>query len=186
MNRQKSRPGWKGVLSEFRLYLCNEWVAGFPSQRFRNFYYRKVMKFNIGPNCSILMHNKFDCTTNFIISENSVVNQGCRLDNRGGLSIGENVSISEQVIILTADHNVDSAEFEGRSKQVTIGDYVWIGTRVTILPGVTIGKGALVAAGSVVTKDVMPYAIVGGVPAKIIKMRREDLNYKTGYKRLFQ
>lgn len=186
MAKSKNRPGWKGVLSEFRLYLCNEWVAGFPSHSFRNFYYRKIMKFNIGPNCSILMHNKFDCTINLAIGQNSVINQGCRLDNRGGLHIGENVSISEQVIILTADHNIDSAEFEGRSRLVVIEDYVWIGTRVTILPGVTIGKGALVAAGAVVTKDVVPFAIVAGVPAKVIRMRREDLNYKTGYKRLFQ
>ncbi|HKG08690.1 MAG TPA: acyltransferase [Pedobacter sp.] len=176
----------KGVLSELRLYLCNEWVAGFPSHRVRNFYYRKVMKFSIAGNCAILMHNRFDCTTNLVIGKNSVINQGCRLDNRGGLQIGENVSISEQVIILTADHNVDSAEFEGRSKPVCIEDYVWIGTRVTILPGVTVGKGALVATGAVVTKNVAPYAIVGGVPAKIIKMRREDLNYQAGYKRLFQ
>jgi len=185
MNKPAGKWRWKKVLSEFRLYLCNEWVAGFPSHTFRNFYYRNIMKFNIGPNCSILMHCKFDCTTNFNIGENSVVNQRCRLDNRGGISIGENVSISEQVIILTADHNVDSAEFEGRSKPVTIGDYVWIGTRVIILPGVSIGKGALVAAGAVVTKDVMPYAIVGGVPARVIRMRSEDLNYKTGYHRLF-
>jgi len=182
----KNGLGLKGMLSELRLYMCNEWVAGFPSHTFRNFYYRRVMKFTIGRNCSILMHNKFDCTRNLVIGENSVINQGCRLDNRGGLSIGENVSVSEQVIILTADHNADSAGFEGRSRPVIIEDYVWIGTRVTILPGIRIGRGALVAAGAVVTKDVIPYAIVGGVPARVIKMRREDLTYKTGYKRLFQ
>jgi acetyltransferase-like isoleucine patch superfamily enzyme len=186
MHNQKMRSGWRGVISEFRLYVCNEWIAGIPSHSIRNFYYRKVMKFTLGRSCSILMHCKFDCTTQFWIGENSVINQSCRLDNRAGLTIGENVSISEQVIILTADHNVESAEFEGRNKPVSIGDYAWIGTRVTILPGVNIGKGALIAAGAVVTRDVAPYTIVGGVPAKFLKMRREDLNYKAGYRRLFQ
>lgn len=186
MHSRKRRSQWKGILSEFRLYICNEWVANIPIHSIRNFFYRNVMKFNLGRNCSILMHCKFDCTTQFLIGENSVINQSCRLDNRGGLTIGENVSISEQVIILTADHNVESAEFEGRNKPVSIGDYVWIGTRVTILPGVNVGNGALIAAGAVVTRDVDPYSIVGGVPAKFIKMRRTDLKYKAGYRRLFQ
>lgn len=176
----------KEFVSELRLYLCNEWIAKFPSHTVRDFYYKKVMKFNIGRECSIHMSTSFDCAQNFSIGTNSVINPRCRMDNRGGISIGENVSISQEVIILTADHDVDAADFAGRNKSVRIEDYVWIGTRVTILPGVTLGKGALVAAGAVVTKDVIPYGIVAGVPAKVIKMRRTDLNYRTDYRRLFQ
>ena len=176
----------KEVVSEFRLYVCNEWISKIPSHRFRNFYYRKVMGFNIGRDCSIHMHCSFDCAKNLIVGTNSVINSRCRIDNRGTISIGENVSISQEVIILTADHDVNAADFAGRSLGVRIDDYVWIGTRATILPGVTVGKGALIAAGAVVTKDVIPYAIVAGVPAKVIKMRREDLTYDTKYRRLFQ
>lgn len=175
-----------GFFSELRLYLCNHWVSSVPSHNFREFYYKKIMKLNIGQHCSVLMNCSFDCAGNFSMGKNSVINAKCRLDNRGQITIGENVSISQEVIILTADHDVDSSDFAGRNKTVTIEDFVWIGTRVTILPGVTIGKGALIGAGSVVTKDVAPYALVAGIPAKTIRMRREDLNYETSYRRLFQ
>lgn len=144
------------------------------------------MKFGIGQDCSVLMNCSFDCAENFTLGKNSVINSRCRIDNRGQVIIGENVSISQEVIILTADHDIDSADFRGQNKTVRIEDYVWIGTRVTILPGVTVGRGALIGAGSVVTRDVAPFTIVAGVPAKVIRKRREDLNYKTSYRRLFQ
>ena len=176
----------KGFFSEFRLYICNELVSKIPSHSLRNFYYRKVMGFTFGHNCSVHMHCFFDCAKNIVIGKNSVINAKCRLDNRGRINIGANVSISQDVLILTADHDVASADFAGRNLSVNIGDYVWIGTRATILPGVNIGEGALIAAGAIVTKDVMPYSIVAGIPAKIIKMRRKDLTYETSYRRLFQ
>ena len=176
----------KQIVSELRLYICNEWISRFPSHRLRNFYYRNVMKFDLGKDCSIHMRCSFDNAKHLSIGLNSVINARCRIDNRGGIVIGSNVSISQEVIVLTGDHDVNAADFAGRNAGVKIEDYVWIGTRATILPGVTIGKGALVAAGAIVTKDVIPYAIVAGVPAKIIKMRREDLSYETKYRRLFQ
>jgi acetyltransferase-like isoleucine patch superfamily enzyme len=178
--------GLKEIVSELRLYIGNEWISKFPSHRVRNFYYRKIMGFKIGKDCSIHMHCAFDCAQNLVVGKNSVINSRCRLDNRGSITIGENVSISQEVIILTADHDVNAADFAGRSMEVIINDYVWIGTRATILPGITVGKGALIAAGAMVTKDVIPYAVVAGIPAKVIKMRREDLIYETKYKRLFQ
>lgn len=177
---------FKTLLSELRIYICNEWIATFPSHSVRNFYYRRVMKFKMEEDCSIHMHCAFDCAENLAIGRNSVINAKCRMDNRGGIFIGENVSISQEVLILTADHDVNSSDFAGRNLPVYIEDYVWVGTRAVILPGVTIGKGALIAAGAVVTKNVIPYAVVAGVPAKVIKMRTTDLNYDTKYRRLFQ
>jgi acetyltransferase-like isoleucine patch superfamily enzyme len=186
MGRRRRGLGWKGVFSEFRLYVCNEWVAGFPSFSFRRFYYRRIMRFELAPACSVLMHNTFDCSKGFSIGRNSVINQRCRLDNRGGLFIGANVSVSQEVVILTADHYPDSAEFGGGTNAVRIEDRVWIGTRAVILPGVTIGEGAVIAAGAVVTKDVAPYAVVAGVPARFIKWRSQNLTYQIRYNRLFQ
>jgi len=75
-------------------------------------------------------------------------------------------------------HNVNDPDFRGESAPVIIGDYAWISCRTVLLPGVRIGEGAVVAAGAVVTKDVEPYAIVGGVPAKNIGERSQGLRYR--------
>ncbi len=119
------------------------------------------------------------------IGANSIINQHCRLDSRGGLSIGSNVSISADVCILTADHDIQSPKFAGRSAPVVVDDYVYIGTRAMILPGVSIGVGAVVAAGAVVTRNVAAYSVVGGVPARLIGQRNRTLNYNPRYPRLF-
>ncbi|MBU1326625.1 acyltransferase [Patescibacteria group bacterium] len=105
---------------------------------------------------------------------------------RRPLRIGNNVSIAGEVRIYTMEHDIDSPDFAEISAPVTIEDYVVIGTRVTILPGVTIGKGAVVASGAVVTKEVAPYTVVGGVPAKFIRERSKDLKYTLKFARLFQ
>lgn len=173
-------------LSELRIYFCNNWVSSIPSHTIRLWYYRKIMKFHIGKGSSIFMKCKFDCAEGFSIGENSVINANCRLDSRGGLVIGNSVSISEDVIFLTADHNEDLIGVSGREKKIIIGDYVWIGTRAMVLPGVTIEKGAVVAAGSVVTRNVDSLSIVAGVPAKKINERADNLGYSSKYRRLFQ
>ena len=82
------------------------------------------------------------------------------------------------VVILTSNHKADRIDIpigaQGMTgkRKVTIGNDVWIGQRVMIMPGVTIGDGCIIAAGAVVTKDVAPYSIVGGVPARVLKMRK--------------
>lgn len=173
-------------ISELRIYICNRWVAVIPSHTIRQFYYRNIMKYSIGPNVAILMDCTFDRTCSFSIGKNSVINGKCRMDNKSSISIGENVSVSQEVMILSADHDPDSPDFKGRDLPVIVADYVWIGSRAIIMPGVTLGKGAVVAAGSVVTKNVQPYEIVGGVPAKLLRMRSSDLNYQLSYRRLLQ
>jgi acetyltransferase-like isoleucine patch superfamily enzyme len=177
---------WKRIGSELRLYLCNEWVAGLPSHRLRKLFYRRVMGFAIGTNSNIFMHCQFDATQGLRVGKESVINAKCRLDTRGGITIGNKVSLSQEVIILTGYHDVSTPSFAGREKPVVIEDYAWVGTRAMILPGVTIGKGAIVAAGAIVTKDVAPYTMVAGVPAQFIKARIQDLDYPTAYQRLFQ
>ena len=128
----------------------------------------------------------FDDGGNLIIGDNCVINGKCRIDTSGPVTIGRHVSISQEVCILTGDHNLNSPVFEGQRAPVVIEDYVWIGTRAMILKGCTIGKGAIVAGGALVTKDVAPYSVVAGVPAKAVKTRRTDLQYEVDYRRLFQ
>lgn len=115
------------------------------------------------------------------LGRNSVVGEHCLLDCRRGLNIDENVNISSGVWIWTLHHDMNDPEFKAVGEPVNIQSYSWICSRATILPGVTIGEGAVVAAGAVVTSDVEPYTIVGGVPARRIGERSKDLNYESLY-----
>jgi putative colanic acid biosynthesis acetyltransferase WcaF len=87
------------------------------------------------------------------------------------IEIGEKTCIGEQVKLLTGYHDITTRNFAFKTKPIRIGSACWVATAATILPGVTIGDGAIVAAGAVVTKDVEPWTVVGGNPAKFIKMR---------------
>ena len=173
------------VLFDALLFVCNRVVAYFPSHSIRRWFYRTVMRFEIGERSFIFMGAEFDTRSLFKLGDHSTINQNCRLDNRGRLEIGNNVSISANVCILTADHDPQSATFAGRTRPVRIDDYVFVGTRAMILPGVTIGRGAVVGAGAVVTKDVGERVIVAGCPAKQIGMRDAELKYDIDYVRLF-
>jgi acetyltransferase-like isoleucine patch superfamily enzyme len=177
----------RSVYYDGLLFMANRIVARVPSHFFRLFFYRRVMKFSIGPSSFIFMDAWFDTKGkgSFIMGRNSVINQKCRLDNRGVIIIGDNVSISAEVCILTADHDLRSPKFQSRARRVSIGDFAFIGTRAMLLPGVTVGKGAAVAAGSVVTKDVPELAIVAGCPATQIGTRDPSFEYTTTYCRHF-
>lgn len=121
------------------------------------------------------------------IGEGTVVNKNCLLDGRGGrLIIGNNVDIAQEVNIWTEQHDYNSPSYASTGAEVVIEDYVWIASRVTILPGVKIGRGAVVASCAVVTKDVPPLAIVAGVPAKIIGWREDNLHYKLACRNWFR
>lgn len=107
------------------------------------------------------------------IGKNSTVGWFTLLDSRGGLYIGNNVVIASYVKIIDGKHDINTPGFEASFAPIVIKDYVWVCTGAIILQGVTIGKGAVVAAGAVVTKDVPEYAIVGGNPARVIGERKE-------------
>ncbi|WHH58381.1 DapH/DapD/GlmU-related protein [Petroclostridium sp. X23] len=112
------------------------------------------------------------------IGTNSGLGLNCRV--QGPVSIGDNVMMGPDVLIYTRNHRIDRTDIpmikqgDTEPRPVMIGDDVWIGARAVILPGVTIGRGAVVAAGAIVTKSVAPYTIVGGNPARKIKSRKEN------------
>ena len=124
---------------------------------------------------------------NVEIGSNCVINKRALLDGRGAkLIIGDNVDIAQDVLIWTQEHDVTSSLHKLKSGTVIIKNNVWIATRAIILPGVIIGEGAVVAAGAVVTKDVEPYSIVGGIPAKKIGERNKNLEYTLNYRPFFE
>lgn len=176
---------FKQIRFDALIYFCNFIIANFPSSHIRMFFYKTVMKIDLRSNVKIMSGAWLDTRGNLTIGENTVINQRCRLDNRGRIEIGSNVSISPEVHIITADHDIQHPKCIGRKAKVTIGDYVFIGSRATILPGVSIEKGAVIAACACVTKDVPAFTIVAGVPARPIKKRNTDLQYKTDYGRHF-
>lgn len=166
------------------LYICNHLITHIPSHWVRNCFYRRFMGCEIGAHSYILLGAHIRTRKNFRMGSNSIINHNCELDNRGGLTIGDNVSVSPRVTLLTQDHDILSPDFAGRCKPVVIEDYVFIGVGAIVLPGVTIHKGAVVSAGSVVSQDVEPYCIVAGNPARPIGERIHDLNYTIDYGRL--
>ncbi len=111
-----------------------------------------------------------DFGKNIHIGKNVFINSGCKFQDQGGIYIGDDVLIGHNVVIATLNHDLDVKNRANLFPQpVHIKDSVWIGANVTILPGVTIGSGAILAAGAVVTRDVKAMTIVGGNPAKLIK-----------------
>src|SRR3989338_2328385 len=155
-------------------------VGYVPSHHFRRFFYR-LCGVKIGNGSTIHMGARFYNPGNIEIGNDSIIGEGAVLDGRDKLIIGDHVDIASEVMIYNSEHDVQSGDFEAKTAPVEISDYVFIGPRAIILPGVKIGKGAVVGAGAVVTKDTESFTIVGGVPAKNIGERKiKDLNYKLG------
>lgn len=161
-------------------------VGNLPCSYTRHFIYR-MAGIKIGKGSIIHMWARFYEPRNIKIGEGTHIGDNVFIDGREKVTIGNHVDIASQVLIYNSEHDINSERFQATEAPVEIGDYVFVGPRVIVLPGVKIGKGAVVAAGAVVTKDVPEYAIVGGVPAKVIGERNnKDLHYKLGRPRLFQ
>jgi len=176
------------VLMGWKYYLGNNFVSRFPNERVRAAYLRRVLKVSIGQQTHVSMRwfvTGYPVRAHVSIGNNCVINREVYLDGRVGVVIGNNVNVSFQTCILSLHHDHNSPSFAAVGAVVTIHDHAWIGARATLLPGVTIGEGAVVAAGAVVTRDVAPYEVVGGVPAKKIAERNRDIQYLTRFSPYF-
>lgn len=163
------------------------WLIGYiPSHIIRNFVYQ-LCGIEIGKGSTIHMGARFYQPNNIKIGAGTIVGDHAFLDGRASLTIGSHVDIASQVMIYNSQHDLDSETMKAIEEPVKIGDYCFIGPRAIIMPGVTLGKGAVVAGGAVVTKDVPAGVMVGGIPAQKIKDRKlKNYNYSLGRPRLFQ
>lgn len=170
---------------DFELMLLR-WVGHFPSHCFRRFCYR-LAGIKIGKGSTIHMWANFFNPKGIEIGEDTIIGDRCFLDGRAPIKIGNHVDIASQVLIYNSKHDINDPEFKAVEYPVEIEDYVFIGPRAIIMPGKKIGRGAIVAAGAIVTHDVPPGKIVAGVPARIIGERKlKDFKYRLGRARLFQ
>lgn len=165
------------IRAAVNIIIGNIIINKIPSRSIRRLYY-KIMGMKIGKNTIIFRRADILAPDKIVIGENTSIGWFTHLDGRGGLFVGDNTNISSYTKFITGTHDIDDKDYvTAQFNPIKIGSRVWICTGAIILPGVTIGDGAVVAAGAVVTKDVAPYTVVGGVPAKMIRKRREDLDY---------
>lgn len=161
--------------------LCNL-TGKIPSHRIRNFLYRRLFSIKLSPTATVYGHCRFWQPWKVSIGDNSVLGDRLFLDGRNGITIGDNVSIGGETAIFTLEHDIDSESFGTKGGPVVIQNHVYIGSRVMILPNVTVEEGAVIASGSVVTRDVAKWRMVGGIPARYIRLRKQS-NYEIQHRR---
>jgi len=170
---------------DFKVYFVNQ------SGRCPFWFWRKsvytLTGLEIGEKSKIHVFCRFFEPKNIEIGKDTIIGESTFLDGRAKLKIGSHTDIASQVLIYNSKHDINDPKFEAKNSPVEIGDYVFIGPRSIIMPGVKIGKGAVVAAGAIVTKNIPSYKIYAGVPAIEIGERKlKDLHYCLGRARLFQ
>lgn len=135
----------------------------------------------IGYHCAICRNVDVRSPYRISVGSYTSINKKVLLDGRGGkLIIGNCVDIAQECNLWTLQHDYDSPLYTAIGADVVIEDYVWLASRVTVLPGVKIGYGSVIGTCSVVTKDIPPMSIAVGIPAKVIGKRKDCLKYKLG------
>src|ERR1700681_1753814 len=168
----------KQIINAILKYATNHIITHIPSHKVRLGWYRRVLGWQIGAQVTVLMGQYIQVGsirkggTKVSIGKGTVINRGCLLYTTGGLIIGENVSISTGAWLVTGTHDMNDPLFPDNYQPIVIGNHAWIGVRATILAGVTGGEGAVVREGARVARDVAPFTVVGGVPARVVTQRQ--------------
>ena len=168
-----------GLLWGFIWLFTNSILSSFPSRRVR-YYGLKLLGMKLSKNIRFYQGFHIRNPKQIKIEEGVSVGPKVLLDGRMGLTIGKNAVLGYECIIWTLNHDYNDINFCGKGAPVEIGANAWICSRSIILPGIKIGEGAVVASGAIVTRDVPPYTVVGGIPARVLGTR-EKKDYKYGY-----
>lgn len=170
---------WRSSIEELFINILLPIV---PSRRIRKFLLQ-IMGAKIDKKVSLFAKTEFRCPSKLEIGKNCSIGKNVLLDARSGLIIGNGVTIASEVLIWTLHHDYNDDNFKAIGDRVIIKSYAWVCSRVIILPGVMIGECAVIASGAIVTKDVEPYAIMGGIPAKKIGERaKKNFTYNPYYR----
>jgi putative colanic acid biosynthesis acetyltransferase WcaF len=178
--RSDVRSRLRNALKDLVLFGANRVVGPLPGHALRLGYYRHALRWQIGARSSIHHGLKiFGGRGRVWIGERSTLQMDCLIVGAGlaDLRIGDDVAIAYQSRLILGAHDILSPHFDGINGPITIEDHVFVATGATILLGVTLGRGSVVTAGSVVTKSVPPFAIVRGNPAQIVGSRPKNLDY---------
>ncbi len=159
----------------------NFFFTHFPSHVVRQAWLR-MFGAKIGKNSAIFRGTTVFGIREITIGDNVIVSFRCLLDARGGLTIHDNVVIASDVHFITGSHLPDDDHFDFVLLPIEVHQNAWIASRATVLPGVTIGRGAVVGASSLVRKDVGELEMAAGVPAKVRGIRRSSLDYAPTYR----
>jgi len=170
----------KKIGSAIAFYGYNHFFSHFPSYFIRKAYLQNILRIKIGIGTAIHM-GCFITGNKIIIGERTVINRKVFLDGRFGLDIGSDVSISPNCCLLSLGHDPNSETFESLPGKIQLGSRCWLGFGAMILPGITLGEGCVVGAGSIVTKSFTSFQIIAGNPAKLIGNRNSNLIYELNY-----
>jgi len=160
-------------------------VGNIPSHQIRRYFYLYA-GIKIGAQSTFHWRCRFFHPKGISVGSNTIIGNDSFLDGRRGISIGNCVVTGSEIAIYTLQHDIEDPDFVVKGGSVIVDDYVYLGTRTIILPGVHLGYGSVAMAGAVVTHDVPAYHIVGGIPAKFVRERRRELRYKPVFSKPFQ
>lgn len=178
-----SKSSIKNIIYSYLTGFCRYYLwrlSYIPSHHYRNFIYRKICKMDLKKGAVIYYGCEIREPSKIHIGERAIIGDNSILDGRNEIYIGEDVVFASNVRIWTEQHDHRDPWFRCETqekKPVIIDKHAWIGSHTIILHSVHIGEGAVVAAGAVVTKDVPPFTLVAGIPAKPVAKRNNDLRY---------
>lgn len=157
----------------------NRIINKLPSRHIRRWFYQ-MLGTKFGKNCFPCRRVEILFPKGLVLGDGVAIGWFAELDARGGIKVGNDTNISSHAKLITGSHDINNPNFTADFLPIHVGHHCWIGTGATILQGVKIGDGAVVAAGAVVTKDVEPWTVVAGIPARKIGERNKEVNYKNG------